>query len=123
MIARGLIVLALALGPLAARGEGSGQAAGRPVLRGPERPPRASSVHAISPLPRASLPPDMASELLASPAQPLAASTPASFGGAECRNTCALDLYLCRADRDEVDCNPVWTRCVVACPEGSSSLP
>jgi hypothetical protein len=43
------------------------------------------------------------------------------IGGAQCRLSCAEDLYVCRADRDESDCSPTWSRCVAACPEDSSS--
>ena len=117
--------MALLLAPLAAYGEIAGQATGKsgvaPVLRGRERPVR--SAPAISIVAQPGLPPEIASRLTTSPVAPLTTTTSLSFGGAECRRSCAQDLYFCRADRDEVDCNPVWTRCVVACPEGSSSLP
>jgi hypothetical protein len=119
MLARGVFVLALALAPAAAVGQA--QVKGPAALRGPEQP---AKVSAPPPTPaRPSLPTDVASGLLTSPAPPLSSPASANSGGSECRRSCAQDLYMCRADRDEVDCNPVWMRCVLSCPEASSSLP
>jgi hypothetical protein len=90
-----------------------------PPLRGRAQP---------LPLPPATEPPtqgaaplgvDPATGLLASPALG-GRPTPLPGGGA-CRRSCASDLYLCREDRDEADCDPAWVRCVVGCPDASSS--
>ena len=43
-------------------------------------------------------------------------------GGARCRQACAQTLYACRVNDDEQACNPSWTQCVAACPEGSSDF-
>jgi hypothetical protein len=122
MIARGLLVLALALVPAAASPQASGK--GPLVLRGPEKPaPPAPARTANADQAPAAPPSDIATGLMASPATPLIAPTAPNFGGSECRRACARDLYQCRVDRDEIDCNPAWMRCVIACPEVSSSLP
>lgn len=127
MLARVILVLALLLAPAAtlAQAQSSVQSSGKApaALRGREKPKPP-----VAPTPgaeeiRASLPSDIATGLLTSPAPPLAAPIPPTFGGAECRRACARDLYQCRVQNDEVDCNPAWMRCVLACPELSSSLP
>ena len=118
MAARALLLLAavLALAPVTAIGEGSATPGQPPVLRGKTQPAQPPAPPAISP--RSTLDSDPSTSLLTSPAPSV--ERPGSPGGAECRRSCAASLYLCRADRDEVDCNPVWVKCVVGCPEASS---
>jgi hypothetical protein len=109
MAARAFAVLAFGLA-LA----GAASASQIVVLRGPVKPAPASA-----PKPETAaqaLYPDAGTGLLASPMP----SPGRSVGGSQCRRSCAGDLYRCRADRDEVDCNPVWMRCVLSCPEVSS---
>jgi hypothetical protein len=108
------------LAPVAVLAEDADKS-GYAVLRGPVRPPPPATVQPEQS--RVSLPFDIATGLLTSPASPLVAPAPLTFGGAECRRSCARDLYQCRVARDEIDCNPVWMRCVLACPDASSSLP
>jgi len=89
--------------------------AARPALRGQARP-QARAVSAAAPASRAATSPL---------AGLLARSTPgyaerARGGGAQCRQGCASELYICRVDSDDTDCNRIWSQCVAACPERSS---
>ena len=103
-----VIALLLALAPALALAASAPAKA--PVLRGPAKSQApASAISPITPLPR-------------SPLESLQARQGAGVrgGGAQCRTGCANDLYICRVDQDEGDCNRVWSQCVAACPQSSS---
>jgi hypothetical protein len=105
----GLVILLATTAGAAASGKPA-----PPLLRGPAK---ASAPAPAKPLTVQAPAFGLAATPAGSVAGPDAA---AAAGGAQCRLSCAHDLYMCRVDRDEVDCNPVWSRCVAACPEHSS---
>jgi hypothetical protein len=44
------------------------------------------------------------------------------LGGADCRTTCDKTYYICLSTEDADQCSSAWTRCLVACPQSSSSF-
>lgn len=127
-----LMAAALLLAPLRAAGA---QDTGRPkaqpsiVLRGAQQPD-ATAPPAAAQAPAAAAPvPDRLSGLDPKPAPgfsydpaPRQAGLSVAPGGAQCRQACARTLYACRVSDDEEGCNPQWSQCVAACPEGSSDF-
>ncbi len=85
-------------------------------LRGAERPASGAAPAGQSKRPdtyaSASLEPDLSTS-------PRTGGLSARSGGAACRQACAQELYLCSASREDSECSPAWTKCVVACPDAS----
>jgi hypothetical protein len=70
--------------------------------------------------------PDLISPSLQAPVAPRIEgliAEPERNGGADCRTTCATDLYHCQGGPDAGDqCQQTWSACVLACPTNSSPL-
>ncbi|MEI9965001.1 MAG: hypothetical protein WDM92_10100 [Caulobacteraceae bacterium] len=100
-----------------------------PTLRGPQGADASAANAAVPPPDVAAadpsrLPPNLSPMLtpdLSGPARIGGWSAPGG-GGAQCREGCAEDLYLCRSGHDPEDCDPAWSQCVAACPENSSDF-
>ncbi len=101
--------LMLALAPALALAASAPSAA--PVLRGASKPKPAAASPVTPP------PPATRSALSTLQAR---LGADGRGGGAQCRTGCANDLYICRVDQDDSECNRVWSQCVAACPTSSS---
>ena len=65
--------------------------------------------------------PNAAPRYTQDPAPRILGPQPALGGGAQCRQSCAADRYLCRSTEEVEHCDQTWSQCVVACPEISRS--
>ncbi len=123
-----LLASALVLEPAGAVSAQDAKARPQPgiVLRGAQQPetPAATPtppVAAGAPDPLSALDPKPAPGFSYDPASRQGGLSVAP-GGARCRQACAQTLYACRVNDDEQACNPSWSQCVAACPEGSSDF-
>ncbi len=116
----GLAVLLLAAGPAVGATVKAAIA-----LRGPEpaTAPAAPSPAAAQAAPDAGLKPpfDAPAPRFSRDAAPRIDGLAPPAGGAQCRQSCAADRYICRSDHEPDDCDPVWSQCVAGCPESSAS--
>lgn len=86
-----------------------------PPMRGPEKPDLPAPPPPIvlaSPL-RPSVMPDTAPRIGGLSSQ--------AIGGGQCRTSCARSYYRCLSGDDMSTCGPGWSRCLVACPDVTSS--
>jgi hypothetical protein len=123
MKASGQTLRLIALASMLLAGPAPAASAAAVSLRGPEpAEPTRQDKTAAAPLRPVTAAPRLADTLEPDqPSSPRIGGIEAGPGGAQCRLACAKDLYICRSDRDEDECSPIWSRCVAACPEGSSS--
>jgi hypothetical protein len=121
-----LCLSAVVAATLACAGPAAAQTTPRPKPKQEEGVPVPPMRPAQTPDPPAAAPPPV---VLASP---LPSSMPDSAprlgglaaqarGGAQCRTDCARRYYRCLSQDEMSSCGPAWSRCLIACPQVSSS--